>query len=201
MKFLNKTTFKIAFSCFFAPTFSWIIFLLFVTTLYQSIGFKNYTVAKNTVFGCVLQPWKTYFQIIYKFYHLFWIVLAYFISRKGFIQQNNNFKILGAFLFYPAVALSLRTLFYNPLYFLSQKLYFLNFKNTPIFGNLYTQHWVMFIVNTLLLLLVSLVSYQIMYKFWNKQMRISYVTIGFVSAFLGGLFWFRLVGNLFVKLL
>jgi hypothetical protein len=199
MKFLNKTTLKIALSCFLAPTFLWIVFLLYIILLYQSIGFKNYIVIKNNVLGCILQPWKTYFQIIQKFYHLFWIVLGYAVSRKGFIQQNNNLKILGAFLFYPAVFLSFRNLIHKPLYFLANKDFFMTFKNTPIFGNLYDEHWFMFIIQILLLMLVIVVSYRIMFKFWDKKMRIYYLTIGFISASLGELFWFRLVGNLFVQ--
>jgi hypothetical protein len=200
MKFLNKTTLKIALSCFSAPTFFWIVFLLYVIILYQSIGFKNYIVVKNGVLGCVLQPWKTHFQILHKFYHLFWIVLGYAVSRKGFLQQNNNLKILGAFLFFSGIFLSFRNLIHKPLHFLAYK-NIMSLTHTPIFGNLYNLHCTMFIVEILLLFVVVFVSYRIIFKFWDKEMRIRYLTIGFISAFLGELFWFRLVGNFFVKLL
>jgi hypothetical protein len=198
MKFLNRTTLKIAISCFFAPTIFGIIFLLYVVTLYQSIGFRNYILLPDNVLGCILQPWKTYFQIIHMFYHLFWIILAYMMSKKGFIQQNINLKILGAFLFYPALFLTLRSLLHKPLHFLAYK-NTMSLTHVPIFGNLYYEHWFMFIINILLLMLVIVVSYRIMFKFWDKKMRIYYLTIGFISAFLGELFWFRLVGNLFVQ--
>jgi hypothetical protein len=199
MQFLNKTTLKIALSCFLAPTFFWIVFLLYVIILYQSIGFKNYIVVKNGVLGCILQPWKTYFQILHKFYHLFWIVLGYAVSRKGFLQQNNNLKILGAFLFFSGIFLSFRNLLHNPLHFLAYKK-IMSLTRVPIFGNLYYEHWFTFIINILLLMLVIVVSYRIMFKFWDKEMRIRYLTIGFISAFLGVVFWFRLVGNFFIQL-
>ncbi len=199
MKLLDKTTLKIALSCFLAPTIFGITFLLYVVTLYQSIGFRNYILLPDDVLGCILQPWKTYFQITHIFYHLFWIILAYMVSRKGFIQQNNNLKILGAFLFYPSLFLTLRKL-HNPFSFLANKGTMI-MKNAPIFGNRYNLYWFTYITETLILLFTIFVIYRITFKFWDKEMRIRYLTIGFVSAFAGGVFWFMSVGKYIIHYL
>lgn len=193
MKTLNKTTVKIALSCFLAPTIFGIVFLLYIVTLYQSIGFRNYIVLPDTVLGCILQPWNTYFQIFHKFYHLFWILLAYVVSRKGFIKQNINLKILGAFLFYPALFLTFRKL-HNPFNFLANKGTMI-IKNAPIFGNRYNLYWFMYITETLLLLLTVFIIYRIAFKFWDKKLRVHYLTIGFISTLIGGIFWFIFIGK------
>jgi hypothetical protein len=193
MKIPNKTTLKIALSCFFAPTIFGIVFLLYIVTLYQSIGFRNYIVLPGNVLGCILQPWKTYFQIIHTFYHLFWIMLAYIVSRKGFIQQNINLKILGAFFFYPALFLTFRKL-HNPFNFLANKGSMI-IKNASIFGNRYNLYWFTYITETLLLLFTIFVIYQITFKFWDKKLRLHYVTIGFISTLAGGIFWFMSMGK------
>ena len=200
MKFINKTTLKIALSCFLAPTIFGIIFLLYVVTLYQFIGFKNYIVLPDTVLGCILQPWNTYFQIFHKFYHLFWMILAFVVSRKGFIKQNINLKILGAFLFYPALFLTFRNLLYNPLNFLAYKNNAV-LKITPVFGNLHNLYWFMYITETLLLLLTIFVIYQITFKFWDKMLQIRYVTIGFISTLVGGICWFMGIGKYIIHYL
>ena len=195
MKSISKINLKIALSCFLAPTIFGIVFLLYIVTLYQSIDSgTNYIVLPDTILGCILQPWKTYFQIIHTFYHLFWIVLAYVVNRKGFIQQNINLKILGAFLFYPALFLTFRNLLYNPLNFLAYKNNAV-LKITPVFGNLHNLKWFMFITETLLLLLTIFVIYQIAFKFWDKKLRVHYLTIGLISTLTGGIFWFMSIGK------
>ncbi len=197
MKPLNATTLKITISCFIAPSCFIAFLILFEVCLYRSIHFNNYIVSKFGLLGCVLQPWKTYNLLIFWVYELFWMGLSYRISRKGYLQKNTNLKILGAFLLFSAIFIAYRWWHGNPLSFLDYK-EGLTKQAMPIFSNHYYLKWAVFIKMLVFLLLLIIISYRTVFKFWDKKLRIKYLTIGFITTIVGYIFWVKILGRIFV---
>jgi hypothetical protein len=198
MQFFDKITFKIAISCFLAPSIFIAILLLFEMALYQLIQFNNYIVTKSSLLGCVLQPWKTYNMFILWAYELFWIGLSYSITKKGYQLNNVNLKIVGSFLLFPAIFLACKWWMGGLWFFLEMKKMLFN-QTVPFFVNRYYLQWLILFKKLLFLMLLILVSKRIVTKFWDKKLRINYFTLGIVATFLGWMLWFRLIGDLFVR--
>lgn len=196
--------YKITISCFLAETFANIVETLFIVCIYKFIDFTNYKVYKTAVLGCVPEVWMTGTVFIsFIVYRIFWFLISFYLAKKGEKENNINFIIGGAFGFYPLIHLvffqSINYLSSSPFWFLEKKEVFLN-KFMPLFGNLYVFKQVDIFVQITFLIISLVWTLHIVTKIWSKNVRNLYFTYGLISAILGRIFWFFIVGNLFVKL-
>ncbi len=204
MKFINKTFYQIIFFCFIAESFSKIILLITGILVYKTIGFDGYIITRRGPAGCLDVNWQMSFMFFWHIVYAYTLLFAsYSISKKGFETQKTILILIGSLLFFPMLKGTVETIVawynHNPLWFLVKKVEFSN-KLLPLFGNLYNLKIAQFISWIIQFLITIFVGYQIVKKFWNKELRIKFFTIGAVAAVGGGYFWYQFLGKLVVMI-
>ena len=165
--------------------------------LYNIIALEPYQITYYGVLGCTTADWmKPVIKLTFLFYILIPALFALLYSKKGAINGNFYFTLIGAFLFYPAIQHAFTKLFilltHDPLWFIERKEIFTEM-SIPIINNLYHYMWTAFFVDILLLLFVIFSTCLIVVKYWNKRIRI-YFIYGACTCILGQLFWFYVLG-------
>ena len=194
----NRNLFKIIFLCFFSTTIFvnfWIGEILLVDKL---MGFTPNRVSFTGVIGCHTQTWMTPVSNFARTaISLIIIITAFLLSKKASENRNTNLLFFSAFLFYPAANgwayKILDWIICNPLLFIEKKDFFIS-KKVALFENLHNYHWTTFILGNMVSIFYLFLAYQIVFKHWNKTLRVQFFTFGIVASFLGKLFWFYFLG-------
>jgi hypothetical protein len=203
MKFINKTLYQIIFFCFIAESFSKTILIVIGVLTYKIIGFDGYKISTRGPLGCLDVNWQMEFMFFWGIVYAYTLLFAsYKVSKKGFETKKTILIMIGSLLFFPMFKSILETIFmwHNPLWFLDKKVEFSG-KLLPLFGNLYNLKIAQFISWTIKDLITIFVGFLIVSKFWNKELRIKFVTIGATSAIAGTYFWYYFLGKLIVTVL
>lgn len=200
MKFIDKTLYQIIIICFIAESLSKISFLVITSITYKAIGFDDYKISQQSLLGCLPINWKMEFMFFWGVVYIYSLLIAsYSFSKKGFETQEKKIIFIGALFFFPLFESILQTIivWYNPLWFLSKKGEF-SAKLLPIFGNLYNLKIAQFISWTIKNLATVFVGFAIVFKFWNKELRLKFLLVGSISAIAGVYFWYYLLGKFVV---
>lgn len=185
-----------------AESLSKISFLVITAITYEAIGFDDYKISRQGLLGCLPIDWKMVFIFFWGIVYSYSLLLAsYSFSKKGFETQITIFILIGALFFFPLFKSILQTIisWHNPLWFLSKKVEFSG-KLLPVFGNLYNLKIAQFISWTIKDLVTIFVGFIIIFKFWNKELRLKFLLVGSISAIAGMYFWYYFLGKLVVKI-
>ena len=194
----NKNLIKIILLCFAAPTFFANLKIGQTLIIYKAIGFPSYEIKYYGVVGCFPEAWMyPPGWLITLVITLIILISGFLISKKAFVDQNQNRMMAGAFLFYlPTynfVHEILRLIKHNPLFFLARKS-LLESEPLALFGDMYKFEWVYFIFKNLIHILFILLASGVVLKYWDKTLRIQFFTFGLAAAIIGSVFWFSICG-------
>lgn len=190
---------KIVLCCLLAPfidaNFDNLIGLMFN----YCIGLKPEKVTYFGVLGCPTETWMSvagfFFIIPFSFGTN---MLGYKLSQ----QDNVIYKLLGALLLYSFIFSFGKTMLFlvvggsHPFSFLEYKIMSQE-RAVPLFGNMYTFLLVSRIIDTALRLFYLYLCYLVVFRYWDKQMRIYFFTYGAAACALGLYLWYFVLGPFF----
>lgn len=192
--------YKIILLCFIAPAFDANFGNLTVLIFDKIIGFEPTRVTYFGVLGCHTESWMgvaAFFTFVPFNFALIW--LGYTLSKHASVLH----KLFGAvFLFSIPYSLGyelLNIVFgYHPWAFLDNKEKWMS-REVPVFGNSYTFACVRFVVQQALQLFYLFLCYRVFFYYWDKQMRIYFLTYGAIACAVGLYGWYFLLGPLLYR--
>lgn len=193
----NKNLPKIVMICFFAPIFFTNFWIGKTLLIDMMLGFTPERITYRNV-SCGQPEWTypiTYFASVTIYFII--IISAYLLIRKAAVNSNVNLLLLGSFLFYPVAARWEFRLF-HPSYLLPLNI--LEYKDElqekllPFYGNSYNMQMTTYIISTALSIFYFYLAWQVVFKHWNKTMRIQFFTYGILFTAAGRIFWYYLLG-------
>jgi len=194
-----RSSLAIAIVCFLAPALWVNLHISYVLWLYGRIGFTPTKITFWTVFGCFTHTWM--YPVVFfanKARLLLTVGIGYRLSKKGHRERSLTYQLVGALLLYPIVNCFLGLgedliLQRNPLWFIERKTQFTQ-QVLPIFGDFYVFKWVSFFASTMITVLLAIIAYQVVFKYWSTVFRFQIVSVGFVAAVFGCLYWYFWLG-------
>jgi hypothetical protein len=191
MKTNQKELLQIAFFCFLSGPFFKTLFTLYGIVLYVIMGFHDYHIAiDGSLLGCIPNNWMkvvTTFGIL--FYFLFMTVFAFLLVKKGEKLSDKLIIIVGSLFMYPIINASIRFIYFNfkdPLFHFKSKHQFEKIR-VSLFENLHNLRVFNFVESVLFVIISLIISYVIVKKYWDKNLRILFITVGLFAVIMGNL--------------
>lgn len=184
--------------CLLAPVFDANFSNLLTLVFDTVIGFEPAKITHFGVLGCYPETW------MYVAAYLTFLPLSFALNILGYYLSQREqliYKLIGALLLYRIVfAIAESALFSvlggsHPLWFIEKKEMFLG-ESVPVFGNFYIYKWFSFILGICLQTFYLFLCYRVIFRSWDKQMRLYFFTYGAASCGLGLYLWYFVIGPL-----
>lgn len=194
----DRRLLRIILLCFLAPIVYANFFLGETLIIYKVIGFVPDKVKYYGIVGCPPENWM-YAAISFSSIaiHLVILIAAFLLSKQASRNNRTNLLLFSAFLFYPAgtriVFKAINFITGNPFSFIEHKIS-LEENHIGLFGSMYNYNWAQFIIGNLVTIVALIAAYQIIFKHWDKKLRIQFFTFGAVACLLGNLAWYYFLG-------
>lgn len=134
------------------------------------------------------------------FYFLFLTYLSFFLVKRGKKLSNRLLIIIGSLFMYPIVNSSLRFIYFNikePFFHFKNKAQLLKIE-ISLFKNLYNFRLFNFIECILFISISLWLGNIIVTKYWDKDLRIKFLTWGLCSIIIGS-FIIDLLGKFYTE--
>jgi hypothetical protein len=187
---------KVILCCLLAPAFDANLMNALALCFDRAIGYEPVKITSHGVLGCFPEQW----MFVLSFFIFTPVILGiYLIGLRLSRSEKNEYKLFGALLLFGGIYNLGNTILYavafgrHPFLFVENKVW-LTEQVVPLFGNAYTFMWAKVIARTSLQLFFLYVCYQVVFRYWDKQLRIVFFTYGAPACALGLYLWYFVLG-------
>lgn len=190
---------KIIVCCLLAPAFDANLMNALALCFDWVIGFDPVKITSHGVLGCFPEQW----MFVASFFVFTLIIFGiYLLGVRLSRNEKIDSKLFGALLLFGGIYSLGNTVLYavvlgrHPFLFIENKAWLLE-QVVPLFGNAYTFMWTKVIVRIGMHVFFIYLCYQVVFRYWDKQLRILFFTYGAVACALGLYLWYFVFGPFF----